>query len=63
MADLKDANLKKAEFGCSKNPWGEFKCTDLSGAKNLTPEQVKYAKNWEKAEYDEEFRKKLGLSP
>jgi uncharacterized protein YjbI with pentapeptide repeats len=49
MADLKDANLKKAEFGCSKNPWGEFKCTDLSGAKNLTPEQVKYAKNWEKA--------------
>jgi len=27
----------------------------------LTPEQVKSAENWDKAKYDEEFGKKLGL--
>ncbi len=29
----------------------------------LTPEQVKEANNWEKADYDPEFRKQLGLPP
>nr|WP_268896851.1 hypothetical protein [Hassalia byssoidea] len=34
---------------------------DLSYAKNLTFEQVKSAKNWQYAKYDDEFRKQLGL--
>ncbi|MFM6219918.1 MAG: hypothetical protein ACKPDM_06040 [Dolichospermum sp.] len=40
-----------------------MKCADFMGAKNLTPEQVKSAKNWEKACYDPELRIKLGLPP
>lgn len=63
-ANLKGANLKGAKFGCVKNNKGEtIKCTNLRGAKNLTPEQVKQAKNWQQAEYDPEFRKQLGLPP
>jgi uncharacterized protein YjbI with pentapeptide repeats len=34
---------------------------DLRYVENLTPEQVKAAKNWEKAYYSDEFKKKLGL--
>ncbi|WP_244945036.1 pentapeptide repeat-containing protein [Nostoc sphaeroides] len=49
----KSANLLGA------NPSG----ANLSGAKNLTPDQVKKAKNWELAKYDEKFRVKLGLPP
>ncbi|MFM5999270.1 MAG: hypothetical protein ACKPE1_18835 [Dolichospermum sp.] len=40
-----------------------MKCADFMGAKNLTPEQVKSAKNWEKACYDPELRRKLNLPP
>ncbi|MEH1949509.1 MAG: pentapeptide repeat-containing protein [Nostoc sp.] len=47
-ANLIDANLIDADF---------------SYAKNLTPEQVKSAKNWDKAKYDKDFRAKLGLPP
>ncbi|NJL61103.1 MAG: pentapeptide repeat-containing protein [Methylacidiphilales bacterium] len=64
-ANLKGVNFQDAEFGCDKDPFDKAKdispCTNFSRAKNLTPEQVKAAKNWEKAEYDDEFRKKLGL--
>jgi uncharacterized protein YjbI with pentapeptide repeats/energy-coupling factor transporter ATP-binding protein EcfA2 len=35
--------------------------SNLMTVRNLTPEQVKAAKNWEKAKYSDEFRKKLGL--
>ncbi|GAB1538405.1 hypothetical protein NUACC21_10660 [Scytonema sp. NUACC21] len=62
-ADLSSTDLIDAEFGCAKNLFGIIECTNLKNAKNLTPEQVKQAKNWEKAEYDPEFRKKLGLPP
>ena len=34
---------------------------DLTGAKNLTPDHVKTARDWEGAIYDNDFRKKLGL--
>jgi len=47
------ANLIRAKFWDKR--WGE--------AKNITPEQIKQAKNWEKAIYSPEFRKKLGLPP
>ncbi|MCW9680304.1 pentapeptide repeat-containing protein [Dolichospermum planctonicum UHCC 0167] len=39
----------------------KYICANFIGAKNLTPEQVKSAKNWEKACYDPELRIKLGL--
>ncbi|MFB2983639.1 pentapeptide repeat-containing protein [Microseira sp. BLCC-F43] len=54
-ADLSDADLRCVEVD------GNPHCTNFTNAKNLTPEQVKSAKNWQQAEYDEEFRKKLGL--
>ncbi|OBQ33283.1 MAG: hypothetical protein AN487_20735 [Anabaena sp. CRKS33] len=38
-------------------------CADFIGAQNLTPEQIKSAKNWEKACYDPELSRKLGLRP
>ncbi|MFQ4168290.1 nSTAND1 domain-containing NTPase [Scytonema millei] len=57
-ANLESANLKDAEFGCSTTTDQPItECTDLRNAKNLTPEQVKQAKNWQEAEYNPEFRK------
>lgn len=55
-------NLSDANLSC----WdellnGKHICPDFRGAKNLTPQQVKSAKNWQQAIYDKEFRKKLGL--
>jgi BTB/POZ domain-containing protein KCTD9 len=49
--NLSDTNLSGADLENSNLEWVE----------NLTPEQVKTAKNWEKAKYDDEFKKKLGL--
>jgi uncharacterized protein YjbI with pentapeptide repeats len=50
-ANLKGTNLKGANLNG----------THLNEAKNLTPEQVKTAKNWETAQYDQELRHRLGL--
>ena len=64
--------LDGAKFGCINDPSSylliypfspSIKCTNFIKAVNLTPEQVKSAKNWEKAKYDKEFRAKLGLPP
>ncbi|MFM9157949.1 MAG: hypothetical protein ACKOPK_08510, partial [Dolichospermum sp.] len=41
----------------------KYICANFIEAKNLTPEQVKSAKNWEKACYDPELRRKLNLPP
>ncbi|HAZ47204.1 MAG TPA: hypothetical protein DDW76_07605 [Cyanobacteria bacterium UBA11369] len=60
-ANLSGANLSAANFMCLDYGVGNLRCTDFRGAKNLTPEQVKSAKNWQQATYDEDFRKKLGL--
>ncbi|WP_071187348.1 pentapeptide repeat-containing protein [Trichormus sp. NMC-1] len=35
---------------------------NLSGTRNLLPDQVKLAKNWEEANYDDDFRVQLGLT-
>ncbi|KYC34538.1 hypothetical protein WA1_51005 [Scytonema hofmannii PCC 7110] len=51
QADLLQANLSKSDLSGA----------DFRGVRNLTPEQVKSARNWEKAIYDEDFAKKLGL--
>lgn len=46
----------------------DFKDTYLwlvtfKNVEDLTPQQVKAAKNWEQADYDADFRQKLGLPP
>lgn len=55
-AKLNGANLQSCELNDA-----DIMACDFNGAINLTPRQIKVAKNWEYAEYDEEFRKKLGL--
>ncbi|MFM6042880.1 MAG: pentapeptide repeat-containing protein, partial [Dolichospermum sp.] len=52
---LKDAIICGDIFEKNEANW-QMKCADFMGAKNLTPEQVKSAKNWEKACYDPELR-------
>jgi hypothetical protein len=59
-ANLSNANLSGADFDCVVFN-NERHCTDLTGAKDLTPEQIKSAKNWQQAKYDPDFRQKLGL--
>lgn len=60
-ADLRNANLRSADIKNANFGSANLEKTDFRYAKNLTPEQVKSAKNWQQAIYDEEFRKKLGL--
>ena len=62
-AYLSLANLSSADLSLANLIDADLSYADLSRAKNLTPEQVKKAKNWGKAKYDEEFRAKLGLPP
>ncbi|MBE9130175.1 MULTISPECIES: pentapeptide repeat-containing protein [unclassified Coleofasciculus] len=50
-ANLREANLKNANL---------FEA-NLKQVKNLTPRQVKAAKNWGKAKYDENFYQQLGV--
>jgi energy-coupling factor transporter ATP-binding protein EcfA2 len=60
-ADLSFINFWDADFQGIKLTNANLEGSNLSNVENFTPEQVKAAKNWEKAIYDEEFRKKLGL--
>ncbi|MDY6903032.1 MAG: pentapeptide repeat-containing protein [Cyanobacteriota bacterium] len=71
-ADLSNANLSNVKFSSADLRNVNFSGANLSGtyfsdlspyieAKNITPEQIKQAKNWEKAKYSPNFRKKLGL--
>jgi uncharacterized protein YjbI with pentapeptide repeats len=65
-ANLSGADLSYIDFGFSDFQGINLTNCDLEGSnlrfvKNLTPKQVKAAKNWEKVEYSDEFRKKLGL--
>ncbi|MCC5630419.1 pentapeptide repeat-containing protein [Nostoc sphaeroides CHAB 2801] len=62
-ANLSFANLSFAYIYNANLNGASLMSSNLSGAKNLTPEQVKSAKNWEQAIYDKEFRTKLGLPP
>lgn len=55
-ADLSNTNMAKAIF-VDANLQG----ADLRGAKNLSLDQVRCAKNWEQAIYNEDFLTKLGL--
>ncbi|MEH1888180.1 MAG: pentapeptide repeat-containing protein [Nostoc sp.] len=62
-ADLRGANLSYANLSGVNLFSANLSGANLSYAKNLTPEQVKSAKNWDKARYDEVFRAKLNLPP
>ncbi|MEW6496342.1 MAG: pentapeptide repeat-containing protein [Cyanobacteriota bacterium] len=67
-ANLKGANLTEAFFRGANLKGATLLGANLKGAylrtaKNLTPEEVKRAKNWEQAIYSPDFRKRLGLPP
>jgi uncharacterized protein YjbI with pentapeptide repeats len=63
LANLENANLQGANLENANLKETNLTGANLSGAKNLTIAQVKAAKNWQQAIYDEDFRQKLGLSP
>ncbi|BAZ42703.1 pentapeptide repeat-containing protein [Calothrix sp. NIES-4101] len=60
-ADLSFIDFGSADFQGINLTNANLESSLLGNVKNLTPEQVKAAKNWEKAIYDEDFNKKLGL--
>ena len=77
-SDLSEANLKQANLSETNLTQAKlinadvtnccFRDTDLSNAnlsnaKGLTIEQVKSARNWQTATYDERLRVQLGLTP
>ncbi|MEH1966148.1 nSTAND1 domain-containing NTPase [Nostoc sp.] len=72
-ADLSSANLSSADLSSAILSRADLSSANLSSAnlsnayfwyaKNLTPEQVKSAKSWQKAKYSEHFRTQLGLPP
>ncbi|MEH2231528.1 MAG: pentapeptide repeat-containing protein [Nostoc sp.] len=57
-ADLSSANLSSANLSSAN-----LSSANLRYAKNLNPGEVKSVNSWKKAEYDEDFRAKLGLPP
>lgn len=69
--DLRNANLSGVDLSSADLSGVKLANADLSDAMlwdeklgeaiNLTPEQIKTAKNWQKATYSPEFRKKLNL--
>jgi len=61
QAHLQETNLSQADLSEANMDGADLSGANFQGAKNLNPDQVKRAKNWEKAKYDEEFSKKLGL--
>ncbi|MEM7556178.1 MAG: pentapeptide repeat-containing protein [Cyanobacteria bacterium P01_A01_bin.84] len=68
-ADLSGADLSGATLSRVKLIDANLNCAifwDKKSGKqtqNITPEQIKQAKNWKKAIYSPEFRKELGLPP
>ncbi|MFN4876680.1 MAG: pentapeptide repeat-containing protein, partial [Aphanizomenon sp.] len=66
-ADLEDTKFKDAimcdDVFDQATSSKKYICANFIEAKNLTAEQVKSAKNWEKACYDRELRIKLNLPP
>jgi len=61
-ANFEGANLENVNFAGAElyqPPRGGP--ANFQGAKGLTPEQIKQARNWENAKYDPVFRNQLGL--
>jgi len=61
QAHLQETNLSQADLSEANMDGADLSGANFQGAKNLNPDQVMRAKNWEKAKYDEDFRKKLNL--
>jgi uncharacterized protein YjbI with pentapeptide repeats len=60
--DLHGANLQGANLDGARIKNVDISGANFSSAKNITVEQIKEAKNWEQAIYDNDFRQALGLS-
>nr|WP_016949364.1 pentapeptide repeat-containing protein [Anabaena sp. PCC 7108] len=60
-ANLSDADLRRANLIGAKLINANLISANLISAKNLLPDQVKLAKGWKKAIYDDDFRLELGL--
>jgi uncharacterized protein YjbI with pentapeptide repeats len=60
-ADLRGANLEDANLDGTNLNGADIDNAILTGYNNLKLEQVIAAKNWEKAKYNEEMKKQLGL--
>ncbi|MDF2388820.1 pentapeptide repeat-containing protein [Nostoc ellipsosporum NOK] len=60
-ADLSHSTLNKVDFSDADLVAADIFDTKFCKAKNLTSEVVKKAINWEKACYDVDFCKQLGL--
>ena len=77
-ADLSGANLQKADLGAANLQeadlsgaklqeahlsWANLQKAVMAGTESLTTLQVKNARNWELAFYDDDFLGELGLPP
>jgi uncharacterized protein YjbI with pentapeptide repeats len=62
-ADLFGANLRGADLFGANLSGGDLSGADLIGASNITPAQIKSARNWRQALYTENLLKELGLPP
>ena len=61
LANLSLANLEGADFKHANLNNADLSHANLRNAINLTVEQVKAANNWDKAYYNPEFKRELGL--
>ncbi|MGB3761321.1 MAG: pentapeptide repeat-containing protein [Rivularia sp. (in: cyanobacteria)] len=61
FANLNFANLSSINLSNAVLSFANLSDADLYNSKNITIKQIKSAKNWEQAKYDQEFRAKLGL--
>ncbi|PAX51355.1 pentapeptide repeat-containing protein [Brunnivagina elsteri] len=59
--DLSNVDFRFSDFQGINLTNANLEDSNLVLVQNLTPEQVKAAKNWEKANYSYEFKEKLGL--
>lgn len=62
-ANLQQANLQQANLQAVNLKQTDIEAADFRKAKNLKTAQIKSAKNWEKAKFDDDFRAILGLPP
>jgi len=61
-ADLSYSALEEADFSDAYFVAADILYTSFYNAKNLTPTQVQKAINWEKAYYDPNLLKQLGIA-
>lgn len=60
-ADLSSVSLGGANLSGAELHFANLFNANFSSAKNLSIEQIKSARNWQQALYDDEFRSRLGL--